>query len=104
MLVKEAIEGGNSLQFQDPPQKPGHVAGVMVALLDRPRLEAYPKPHESWLVRAAMAVPNLLPAVLPFFEGKGRQGEQEYRRQLVARGDAIEVDGQLQLAELARAG
>ena len=46
-----------------------------------------------------MAVPNLLPVVLPFFEGRGLQGEREYRRQLVARGDAIEVDGQLQLAE-----
>jgi NAD(P)-dependent dehydrogenase (short-subunit alcohol dehydrogenase family) len=104
MLVQEAIEGGNSLQFQDPPQTPGHVAAVMMSLLDRPRLEAYPKPPESWLVRAAMTVPNLLPVVLPFFEGRGRQGEQEYRRQLVARGDAIEVDGRLQLTELARSG
>jgi hypothetical protein len=42
--------------------------------------------------------------VLPFFEGRGRQGEQEYRRQLVARGDAIEVDGRLQLTDLAQAG
>ena len=99
MLAREAIEGGNSLQFQDPPQTAGHVAGVMVALLDRPRLEAYPKPQESWLVRAAMAVPNLLPVVLPLFEGKGRQGEQEYLRQLIARGDAVHVDGQLRLAD-----
>ena len=99
MLAREAIEGGNSLQFQDPPQTAGHVAAVMVALLDRPRLEAYPKPPESWLVRAAMTVPNLLPVLLPFFAGRGHRGEQEYRRQLVARGDAVEVDGQLQLAE-----
>jgi NAD(P)-dependent dehydrogenase (short-subunit alcohol dehydrogenase family) len=101
MLVKEAIEGGNSLQFQDPPQTPGHVAGVMVGLLDRPRLEAYPKTGESWLVRVAMAVPNVLPVVLPFFEGKGQRGEQEYLRELVARGDVVDVDGQLRLAELA---
>jgi NAD(P)-dependent dehydrogenase (short-subunit alcohol dehydrogenase family) len=101
MLAREAIEGGNSLQFQDPPQTPGHVAGVMIALLDRPRLEAYPKSGESWLVRVAMAVPNLLPVVLPFFEGKGRAGEQEYLRRLVARGDAVRVDGQLHLTELA---
>ncbi|HEY2284771.1 MAG TPA: SDR family oxidoreductase [Streptosporangiaceae bacterium] len=100
MLAREAIEGGNSLQFQDPPQTPGHVAGVMIALLDRPRLEAYPKSGESWLVRLAMAVPNLLPVVLPFFEGRGRAGEQEYLRRLVARGDAVRVDGQLRLTEL----
>jgi hypothetical protein len=99
MLAREAVEGGNSLQFQDPPQTPGHVAEVMMALLDRPRLEAYPKPRESWLVRAAMAVPSLLPVLLPFFEGRGRQGEQEYRRRLVARGDAVEVDGRLQLTD-----
>jgi NAD(P)-dependent dehydrogenase (short-subunit alcohol dehydrogenase family) len=100
MLQREAVEGGNSLQFQDPPQSAGHVAGVMVRLLDRPRLEAYPKPQESWLVRAAMAVPNLLPVILPLFAGKGRRGEQEYLRELIARGDVAEVDGQLRLAEL----
>ena len=71
----------------------------MMSLLDRPRLEAYPKPQESWLVRAAMAVPNLLPVVLPFFEGRGLQGEREYRRRLFARGDAIEVEGRLQPTE-----
>jgi NAD(P)-dependent dehydrogenase (short-subunit alcohol dehydrogenase family) len=99
MLAREAIEGGNSLQVQDPPQKPSHVAAVMVGLLDRPRLEAYPKSGESWLVRVAMTVPNLLPVVLPFFEGKGRRGEQEYLGQLIARGEVVSVDGQLQLAE-----
>jgi NAD(P)-dependent dehydrogenase (short-subunit alcohol dehydrogenase family) len=103
MLAREAIEGGNSLQFQDPPQTPAHVAAVMMRLLDRPRLEAYPKPSESWLVRLAMAVPSLLPVVLPFFAGRGQRGEREYLRQLVARGDVVEVDGQLQLAELCAA-
>ena len=99
MLAREAIEGGNSLQFQDPPQTPAHVAAVMMRLLDRPRLEAYPKPRESWLVRAAMTVPSLLPVLLPLFEGKGARGEQEYLRQLIARGDVTEADGQLRLAE-----
>jgi NAD(P)-dependent dehydrogenase (short-subunit alcohol dehydrogenase family) len=99
MLAREAIEGGNSLQFQDPPQTAAHVAGVMIGLLDRPRLEAYPKPQESWLVRAAMAVPSLLPVVLPFFEGRGQRGEQEYLRTLIARGDVTEGDGGLRLTE-----
>ena len=99
MLAREAIEGGNSMQFQDPPQTPAHVAAVMMRLLDRPRLEAYPKPRESWLVRTVLAVPNLLPVLLPLFEGKGERGEQEYLRQLIARGDVAEVDGQLQLTE-----
>jgi NAD(P)-dependent dehydrogenase (short-subunit alcohol dehydrogenase family) len=99
MLRQEAIDGGNSLQFQDPPQSPGHVARVMISLLDRPRLEAYPKPGESRLVRAAMAVPNLLPVLIPLFAGKGQRGEQDYLRQLIDRGDVIRVDGQLKLAE-----
>jgi NAD(P)-dependent dehydrogenase (short-subunit alcohol dehydrogenase family) len=99
MLRQEAIDGGNSLQFQDPPQTPQHVARVMVSLLDRPRLEAYPKPGESRLVRAAMAVPNLLPVLIPLFEGKGKRGEQAYLRQLIDRGDVVTVDGQLKLAE-----
>ena len=99
MLAREAIEGGNSMQFQDPPQTPAHVAAVMMRLLDRPRLEAYPKPRESWLVRAVLAVPNLLPVLLPLFAGKGERGEREYLRRLIARGDVTEVDGQLQLAE-----
>jgi NAD(P)-dependent dehydrogenase (short-subunit alcohol dehydrogenase family) len=99
MLAREAIEGGNSMQFQDPPQTPAHVAAVMMRLLDRPRLEAYPKPRESWLVRTVLAVPNLLPVLLPLFAGKGERGEREYLRQLIARGDVTEVDGQLQLAE-----
>jgi hypothetical protein len=42
--------------------------------------------------------------VLPFFEGQGRRGEQEYLRQLVARGEVVSVDGQLQLADSAGPG
>jgi NAD(P)-dependent dehydrogenase (short-subunit alcohol dehydrogenase family) len=99
MLRQEAIDGGNSLQFRDPPQTAEQVAAVMTGLLDRPRLEAYPKKGESWLVRAAMAVPSLLPVVLPLFEGRGRRGEQAYLRALIARGDVVRVDGQLRLAD-----
>ena len=45
MLQREAITGGNLLQFQDPPQSPDVVAATMMRLLDRPKLEAYPNPE-----------------------------------------------------------
>lgn len=98
MLHMEAINGGNLLQFQDPPQAPSVVAKTMMSLLDRPRLEAYPKPRESYLVRAVMAVPNSLFFLLPFFEGKGIKGHQDYVAELIERGDIIDVDGRLELA------
>jgi NAD(P)-dependent dehydrogenase (short-subunit alcohol dehydrogenase family) len=99
MLHMEAITGGNLLQFQDPPQAPSVVAATMTSLLDRPRLEAYPKPRESYLVRAVMAVPNSLFFLLPFFEGKGVKGHQNYLAKLIERGDVIDVDGRLELAQ-----
>ena len=98
MLRREALEGGNTLQFQSPPQTPDDVVRAFVSLLDRPRLEAYPKPSESRLVRAAMVFPNLLFALLPFFEGKGEEGQRTYLRSLIERGDVVEVDGHLELA------
>jgi short-subunit dehydrogenase len=98
MLHMEAINGGNLLQFQDPPQAPSVVAKTMMSLLDRPRLEAYPKPRESYLVRAVMAVPNSLFFLLPFFEGKGIKGHQDYVATLIERGDIVDVDGRLELA------
>jgi len=98
MLRREAIEGGNTLQFQNPPQTPDDVVRAMISVLDRPRLEAYPKPSESRLVRAAMIFPNLLLTLLPLFEGKGEQGQQAYLRKLIERGDVVEVDGRLELA------
>jgi len=98
MLHMEAINGGNLLQFQDPLQAPSVVAKTMMSLLDRPRLEAYPKPRESYLVRAVMAVPNSLFFLLPFFEGKGIKGHQDYVAKLIERGDIIDVDGRLELA------
>ena len=98
MLHREAISGGNLLQFQDPPQTPEVVAATMMRLLDRPRLEAYPKPRESYLVRAVMAVPNMLFVLVPFFEGKGVKGHQAYLSELIERGDVVDVDGRLELA------
>ena len=98
MLHREAITGGNLLQFQDPPQTPEVVAATMMRLLDRPRLEAYPKPRESYLVRAVMAVPNMLFVLVPFFEGKRVKGHQAYLRDLIDRGDVVDVDGRLELA------
>ncbi|MFV0286976.1 MAG: SDR family NAD(P)-dependent oxidoreductase [Demequina sp.] len=94
MLRQEAIDGGNAFQFQDPPQSPETVARCMVGLLDKPRLEAYPKPSESWLVRAALLAPNLLPRVMPMFRGKGERGQAKYLRQLRERG-LIDERGEL---------
>ncbi|WP_062518217.1 SDR family NAD(P)-dependent oxidoreductase [Demequina gelatinilytica] len=93
MLRQEALDGGNSLQFQDPPQSPQHVAATMMGLLDRPRLEAYPRPSESWLVRAAMLAPGALPRLMPLFRGRGERGQARYIRDLRARGLIRTVDG-----------
>jgi hypothetical protein len=67
-------------------------------LLDRPRLEAYPRPAEARLVRVTMAFPNLLFVLLPFFEGKGEAGHQAYLAELVERGDVIKTDEGYELA------
>ena len=94
MLRQEALDGGNAFQFQDPPQTPERVAACMVGLLDRPRLEAYPKPSESWLVRAALLSPNILPRVMPLFRGKGERGQAKYIRELRDRG-LVDAEGNL---------
>lgn len=99
MLRQEAIDGGNSLQFLDPPQTAEQVATTMESLLDRPRLEAYPKPSESWLVRAVMLMPNALPHLMPLFRGRGERGLAAYLAHLRARGLVVERDGVLTLAE-----
>jgi hypothetical protein len=70
-----------------------------MSLLDRPRLEAYPKPRESYLVRAVMTMPNLLFFLLPLFEGKGEKGHRAYLKQLIERGDVIDIDGRLELSK-----
>ncbi|SDP02072.1 hypothetical protein SAMN05660199_03026 [Klenkia soli] len=88
MLRREAVEGGNALQFQGgPPQRPGDVVDAVLSLLDRPRLEAYPRPAESRLVRLSMAFPNLLLTLLPFFAGKGEDGRRAYLEELLHRGE-----------------
>ena len=86
MLQREAVEGGNSLQFQDPPQTPDDVARCVLRMLDAPRLERYPKPSESWLVRVVMLVPNLLPRLIPLFRGRGERGQARYLAELRERG------------------
>ncbi|GIG53355.1 SDR family NAD(P)-dependent oxidoreductase [Demequina activiva] len=94
MLRQEALDGGNAFQFQDPPQTPERVARCMMSLLNRPRLEAYPRPSESWLVRAALLAPNLLPRAMPLFRGKGERGQARYLAELERRGLVTE-DGRL---------
>jgi len=92
MLQEEAVEGGNSLQFQNPPQQPADVVRAMVSLLDRPRLETYPRPGESVLSRVAMLSPNLLPKLLPLFRSQGERGMERYLRSLERRG-LVRQDG-----------
>ena len=90
MLRREAVEGGNALQFQGgPPQSADDVVDAVLSLLDRPRLEAYPKPAESRLVRLSMAFPNLLLALLPFFAGRGEDGQRAYLEDLLSRGEVV---------------
>ncbi|CAB5239861.1 unannotated protein [freshwater metagenome] len=88
MLHREAIEGGNSLQFMDPPQQTADVVKAFMKMLDKPRFEIYPKPSESWLVRIALLVPNQLPALMPLFTGKGERGHKKYLKELESRGIA----------------
>jgi hypothetical protein len=97
MLRREAVDGGNSLQFQDPPQQPSDVVAAVVSLLDRPRLEAYPRVGESLLVRFSMLVPNLLPSLLPLFRKRGERGLARYLEDLRRRGLARQVDGRWEL-------
>jgi len=99
MLQREAVEGGNSLQFMDPPQQTADVVKAFTKMLDRPRFEIYPKPSESWLVRIAMLFPSALPKLMPLFVGKGNRGHQRYLKQLVDRGIARQVNGQWELID-----
>ncbi|WP_329318259.1 SDR family NAD(P)-dependent oxidoreductase [Streptomyces sp. NBC_01262] len=99
MLRQEAVDGGNSMQFQDRPQQPADVVAAVVSLLDRPRLEAYPRPGESRLVRFAMLVPNLLPRLFPLFRRRGDRGMARYLEELRRRGLARRTDGRWELVE-----
>ncbi len=86
MLMREAIHGGNKLQFMDPPQMPDEVALQVMRCLDAPCLERFVRPAESWTVRLAMLVPNLLARALPLFQRRAERGHQRYLDSLVARG------------------
>lgn len=99
MLRQEAVDGGNSMQFQDPPQQPADVVAAVVSLLDKPRLEAYPRTGESRLVRFAMLAPNLLPKVFPLFRQRGERGMARYLEELRRRGLARQTDGRWELVE-----
>lgn len=88
MLQDEAIEGGNSLQFLDPPQSPEDVARCYLRMLDSPRMERYPRLSESWLVRVVMLAPDLIPRLLPLFRGRGDRGMLRYLENLQTRGIA----------------
>jgi len=86
MLHKEAIEGGNTLQFLDPPQTTEDVLKSFKKTLDNPKFERYPKPSESWLVRIVMLIPDLLPKLMPLFVGRGNRGHKKYLLELEKRG------------------
>lgn len=99
MLRQEALDGGNALQFQDPPQTPDQVAKAMLKVLDKKKIEVFPKPSESWLVRTALLMPNALPRIMPLFRGKGERGQRKYIEQLRERGLIETVDGVDRLIE-----
>ena len=99
MLQREAVEGGNSLQFMDPPQKTSDVVNAFMKMLDKPQFEVYPKPSESWLVRIAMLFPSALPKLMPLFVGKGNKGHKRYLKELETRGIARQVDGIWEIIE-----
>ena len=99
MLRQEALDGGNALQFQDPPQTPDQVARAMMKVLDKRRIEVYPKLSESWLVKTAMLMPNALPRLMPLFRGKGERGMTKYIDDLRRRGLIETVDGEDRLTE-----
>ncbi|NGY62330.1 SDR family oxidoreductase [Lentzea sp. NEAU-D13] len=97
MLRREAVDGGNSMQFQEPPQQPSDVVAATVSMLDKPRLEAYARPRESFSARLAMLLPNLLPKILPFFRKRGDAGMVRYLEDLERRGLARRNGGRWEL-------
>lgn len=99
MLHREAIAGGNTLQFIDPPQQPDEVAAQVLLMLDKPCLERSPKASESWFSRLAMLLPNMLPHSARLLHRSGEKGLQRYLQSLATRGLAKQVDGQWQLTE-----
>jgi short-subunit dehydrogenase len=86
MLMREAIEDGNKMQFMDPPQMPEEVAKVVLQALDKPCLELFVRPSESWTARLAMLMPNLLVRLIPLFGRKSDAGHRMYVASLARRG------------------
>lgn len=86
MLMREAIENGNKMQFMDPPQMPADVAETVIKALEKPRLEMFVRPSESWTARLVMLVPGILPHVLPLFRRKSERGHRSYVLSLEQRG------------------
>jgi len=86
MLMREAIEDGNKMQFMDPPQMPGEVGKVVLRALDKPRLELFVRAGESWNARLAMLMPNLLVRLIPPFGRKSESGHRLYLASLARRG------------------
>ena len=97
MLLKEAVHGGNPLQFMDPPQQPADVAEQVLRMLDKPCLERTPKASESWLSSLAMLFPNLLPHSIRLLRKRGEKGMQRYLESLGERGLAERVNGRWEL-------
>jgi NAD(P)-dependent dehydrogenase (short-subunit alcohol dehydrogenase family) len=93
MLRKEAIEGGNALQFIAPPQLPEDVAAQVLLMLDKPCLERTPKPSEALASNLAMLFPNLLPLSIRMLQKRGEKGMKQYLASLGSRGLAYQVDG-----------
>jgi len=93
MLMREAIEHGNKMQFMDPPQSPADVASTVMDVLRRPKLEVFVRPGESWTARLAMLVPGILPRVLPLFRRKSEAGHRRYLESLEKRG-LVQRDGE----------
>ncbi|HDR8985500.1 SDR family NAD(P)-dependent oxidoreductase [Burkholderia pyrrocinia] len=86
MLMREAIEDGNKMQFMDPPQMPEDVARTVLRALDKPSIECFVRPSESWSARLAMLMPNILPKVIPLFRRKSEAGHRRYLTSLESRG------------------
>lgn len=99
MLRQEALDGGNVLNFIGKPQTAADVARTFIRVIEKPRLEVYPKASDSILSRIAMLWPNLQPRLMPFFEKLGRKGMAQFIDDLRDRGLVEERDGALSLVD-----
>lgn len=93
MLRQEALDGGSVLNFIDTPQPVSAVVKQIILQIEDPKLERYPKTSDSLLARFAMLFPNMQPAIVRFFEKRGRKGHARYIADLKQRGLIEEIDG-----------